>query len=117
MFIRSNTLTKSDILDALQHARSEGFDIMIDEDGIRQFRPRKFARGFQLYCESAYGPRARNLRPGLAASWDAYGVAMAYLFKLDPHAEVAWYKGREDFEDKTKRYIPRGMSAPWLAAA
>jgi hypothetical protein len=117
MFIRSNIIGQIDIRNAMQHARSEGFDILIDEDGIREFKPRKFERGFQLYCEALSGPRARNGRPGKAASWDAYGVAMAYLYKLDPNAEVAWYKNARHFLDVTGRDVERFRapgSGPWL---
>jgi hypothetical protein len=118
MYIRSNILTTQNILDSLQHARSEGFDIYLDVDaGIREFSPRRFERGFKLYCESLNGKRARNGRVGMAASWDAYGVAMAYLYALDPDAEIAWYKNRDDFYEKTSLYAHRMGEAPWLTIA
>lgn len=123
MFIRSDTLTAADIRAALQHAWTAGYDIHLDDDGIREFSARRYRRGFQFYCEALAGPRARNGRPGKAASWDAYGVAMAYLYKLDPQAEIAWYKGAADFIEKTETtamsYNPRkrGFEAPWLADA
>jgi hypothetical protein len=119
MFIRSNTLTKDDIFAAVQTAREDGEDIYVDEDGIRVFHARQFRTGFQFYCESLNGKRARNGRPGRSASWDAYGVFMAELYKLDPTAEISQYKNAADFMDwtefaaDTNRGRPAGK-APWL---
>jgi hypothetical protein len=116
MVIRSDIITESDIRHALAETRSEDCeDIYLDEDGIQAFKPRRKAYGFKFYCESCGGRRARNGRPGHAASWDAYGLLFARLFKVDPNAYIAWYDGIEQFIEATNRYQPRGAQAPWLA--
>lgn len=120
MYIRSNILTADNVRDAVFHARKEGHDIFIDEEGISSFKPRRFEHGFQFYCEALNGKRARNGRPGRAATWDAHGVMMAYLFKLDPDAEISWYKGVRQFLDVTTSDSESAYSrgeAPWLADA
>jgi hypothetical protein len=116
MVIRSDIITESDIRRALTETRSEDHeDIYLDDEGIQSFKPRRKACGFKFYCESVSGRRARNGRPGKAASWDAYGLVFARLFKIDPSAYIAWYDGIEQFIDNTNRYQPRDAQAPWLA--
>lgn len=124
MYVRSDVLTAADIRSALADTRHEdGVDIRLDDEGIREFRPRKFAHGFQFYCESLSGSRSRNGRSGYAASWTAYGLFMARLYKLDPLAEISWYKDAADFIRWTEKLshhpgnAHRGMEAPWLADA
>lgn len=116
MIIRSDIITESDIRHALALTRYEDHeDILLDEDGIQTFKPRSKQYGFRFYCESLSGRRARNGRPGHAASWDAYGLLFARLFKIDGSAFIAWYDGIEQFIESTNRYQPRGARAPWLA--
>lgn len=117
MFIRSDIITENDILDAIIAARAHGADILIDHDGIRKFKPRRFERGFEFFCEALSGKRSRNRRGGRAASWTAYGLFMADLYKLDPSAEISFYRNCADFMDWTKRCNERDpdeFPAPWL---
>ena len=63
----------------------------------------------------------------VAATWDEWGVWMAALYALDPHAVIGWYETQEDFLRITRRERQRHESqykstsiayrthrAPWL---
>jgi len=95
MRIYSDVLDESDVAEAVRYARSHGQDIYRDE--MRQHPSRKAKRCIVLYCEAHNGGRSRNGRPGLAATWDAYGYMMVYLFNRDPSAIVGQYNGVDDF--------------------
>jgi hypothetical protein len=114
MIIRSDKITAADIRVAFGQARMhDGQDIY--EGSIRQFRPRKYRYGYELHAYATSGRRLNSGRygagDGYAATWDAYGYAMARLYRIDPGARVADYRSVADFCAVTLRYIPRGMTA------
>lgn len=90
-------------------------DVHVDEDGIREFTPKRGGRGFTLYLYGAGDRhrRARNGRDGHAATWDDYGVWIDRLFTIDPDAEIAYYKGRDHFLTATSEYMPADARGPW----
>lgn len=113
MKIYSRIITRRDIYEALIGI----LEVCIDSDGVREFSPRRGGFGYELYLEG-YGDRhyrARNNRDGYAATWDDYGVWMDRLFKIDPDAEIGYWKGRQEFIELTAQYAPNMRArAPWL---
>jgi hypothetical protein len=117
MFIRSDNISLFDIHTALRKVRLAGGDIEIDSDGIREFTPRSYSRGYEFFCESFDGRYARNGRGGRAASWTDYGRFMALLYKLDPQARISFYTDATNFIKITgdiHRNNPDKYPAPWL---
>ena len=117
MFIRSDTITVNEIRIAIGSARMQGADIFIDPDGIREFKPRRYANGYELFCESTNGRYARNQRGGRAATWTDYGRFIANLYLLDPNAEISFYKSAKEFMQWTRKEnkrMPDNYPAPWL---
>lgn len=110
MKIYSDKITTADIFTAFRLARTvHGQDIHLD-GGVRQFRPRRQAHGYEIFAESMHGKRAsahgpigsydRSTLPR-AASWNAYGFVIAHLYNVDPDARIGFYAGRADFIAKT----------------
>jgi hypothetical protein len=56
--------------------------------------------------------RDRDLR---AATWDAWGYVIAYLFNKDPFARVGFYDNEADFVEKVRKYKPKDMDALFLS--
>lgn len=117
MYIRSDLLVADDIRAAFADARQfDGQDIYITD--MREFRPRGYARGFQLYAGALAGRNASAHAPDVkAATWDAYGYVMARLYKTDPGAKIASYANLAEFCRSTGQYIPRLMTAGFRALA
>ena len=121
MKIRSNIITRENVMAAFVAARAENqADIWVED--IREFRPRGYAHGVEVWAESNYGKRAtgrnqtgynRGSEPR-AASWTDYGYVVAHLFNLDPHAQVGFYDNEADFVAKVRSYQPRGASLDFL---
>jgi hypothetical protein len=113
MLIRSNDIRIQHIYEAL----SISGDIYIDDAGIRRFTPRApYVVGYEFCCESYEGKRSRGFgKPGRAASWTAWGIFIAHLYKIDPQARIGHYTDATNFikltTDDAKR---RGEPAPWL---
>jgi hypothetical protein len=124
MKIHSDILTTQDLYREL-HAPGVDGHVFLE---CMRVGSRKRAAGFDVGLEylgdKVKGDgRHRSSRGGfgfdrpLAATWDEWGCWMDRLFTIDPAAIVGNYNGRDDFYAQTSRYLPRGMSAPWLAAA
>jgi hypothetical protein len=122
MKIYSNAIVPSSVYDAFRTARSVHQADIYAED-VRWFTPRRagFARGVELFAHSHNGTRAsahasieeqRGSRDHLnrAASWDAYGYVIAYLYRLDAGAVIGPYRNREDFVRQVRAEAPRRRS-------
>lgn len=98
MRIHSDILTAADFYAAID----DDGDVFIDE--LRETPGRKCQRTFIVYLEAkpSKGRRARHNRPGLSATYDEHGFWMAELYRIDPDAFVAGYKGYDDFHKQTK---------------
>lgn len=118
MKIRSNHITRNDIRDAAQTIPS-----VLHE--VRQtFQPRNFNYGYDvvLFSSRLEGRPSAGMPGWKAATWDEFGIFIDQLFAIDPDAEIAWYKGYEDFIVKTRaeyercaEYRPQdNKRAPWL---
>ena len=98
MIVYSDTLTENDLYEAALRARDEfGQDIWIDE--ISSGRSRKRNGRITFYAKSMNGRRARNGRPGRAASWTAYGYLIAELFRRDSEAIIGIYNSPTEFHE------------------
>jgi hypothetical protein len=75
------------------HSRARSFDVSLTGTSTR--RPNSGSRGAAWDSEE------------FAATWDEWGIFLAYLFRVDPHAWVGGtrkrpiYDGREDFHSAT----------------
>lgn len=107
MFIRSNKITYIDIQREFDVAR-EDYDQDARYEYVRGFTPRKFKIGHQIYGYSYYGKRASaHDRDEKAMSWEAWGYVIAYLFHIDPNAQIGFYKDSVMFRSwcvNDKRY-------------
>lgn len=115
MKIYSDTITTVDIWRAFKDARDvHGQDIYLD-GGIRAFTPRAGGYGYEIFAESLHGKRASAHGPigadpkwqPRAASWEAYGYVIAYLYNIDAAARIGWYKSAEDFRSQTSSAYQR----------
>jgi hypothetical protein len=124
MIIRSYAIERADLFNALSDV--PGVHLELE----REFRPQKFTYGYRVHLESDHGRYARNGRDGRAATWDEHGLWMAELYKLDPMAQIAWYKNAAQFLYWTKRHVEsvalhhkvgsvysNEHQAPWLSDA
>ena len=124
MKIRSNIITRENVMAAFVAARAEnGADIWVED--IREFSPRGYANGVEVWAGSNYGKRASGHGPIVrgggqaayqprAASWSDYGYVMAHLFNVDPHAQVGFYDNEADFVAKVRQYPRKGASLDFL---
>lgn len=78
-------------LHAMEHgsrSRSHAFAVGLEGDGTRNRRRRNPGTG-------------ANRNKGYAATWEAWGRFLAYLYRLDPDMTSTYYKSAEDFHTKT----------------
>lgn len=131
MKIYSDTLTSGDVAKAARIA-SVGFADTYIREGwfvpIHEFTPRKrFARGFTVYLTGSSVYASAHERTEKAATWDEHGEFMAELFRIDPDAEISFYRGLADFLAQTRKErerVQRNFSgdslyarthkAPWI---
>lgn len=114
MIIYSNILTQQHVSEAFAQARSQDDqDIWMCDISSRPSRTHAVAITFYAYSHhgtaaSAHGPITSGPRDHLprAASWDAYGYVIAYLFSADPAARIGPYKDREDFIAQCHKAAP-----------
>lgn len=123
MKIRSNIITFLDMHAAFQAARDiNGADIHIES--WREFKPRGFAHGVEMWAESLHGTRATGHVPARAsgprdgypraASWDDWGFVIARLYLIDPDARIGFYDNAADFEAKVRKHPRKGSALPFL---
>ncbi len=122
MKVYSDILTREDLFAALPS------DVYAD---VRNINTRKRARGWEVHLEGLGGRHTRRRNSGrygatgqggMAATWDDHGVWMAALYEIDPLAQIACYRDRDDFYESTenemawRRNAKRGTraEAPWL---
>lgn len=123
MKIYSNIITESDVRAAFTSAQVRNADIYIDGD-IRTWKPRKEQYGTEVFAASRHGRAATGHVPAResgprddyprAASWDAWGYVIAYLFNADPHARVGFYDNEADFVEKVRKYRHKDSELPFL---
>jgi NADH:ubiquinone oxidoreductase subunit len=126
MRIHTDHLTGQDIRETLVSTglHGDGVRLVLTGHGSRS---RHHAFEMRLYTYGGCDRNGRTRRHAnggnygasaeMAATWDEWGILLARLFELDPNMNATYYAGRDDFMDKTRRYVPRGMSAPWLEVA
>ena len=118
MKIYSNILTKQDVENAFFVARTDHqADIHIE--AIREWKPRAYANGVEVWGESLHGKRATGRgrdasARGRAASWDDWGTVIALLYNADPHARISFYDNEADFVAKVRRYKPKDATLKFL---
>ena len=122
MIVRSNVISMADIGAAVRAAGSAvTFQDTYSREGwfvpVREFKPRRYERGFEFFLAGSSTYRAQHDREEFAATYDEWGIVIAELYKIDPDAEIAWYDNARDFITKTEKYQPRNAAAPWLADA
>jgi hypothetical protein len=101
----SNDVTTSTIYAAARHAR---VDVTITEHGSRS---RDHAFNVKLEGESRRRPNggASGAGSGYAATWDQWGVFLAFIFDVDPRTKCWAYANVWDFDAKTRyRFSPDG---------
>jgi hypothetical protein len=123
MKIYSDIITESDVRAAFTSARQENKQDIYIED-IRGWKPRRYACGVEVHAESLAGKRTTGHVPARAtgprdgypraASWDAWGYAIAYLYNLDPHARIGIYDNEADFVEKVRKYRHKDSELPFL---
>jgi hypothetical protein len=121
MKIYTNNLTEADVRGAFAKAREDGADIYAV--GLRTWQPRDYSRGIEVFAESLHGKYATGHRPvgsypldcePRAASWDDWGLVMAYLFNIDPHARIGFYDSEADFVEKVRKYRRKDSDLAFL---
>lgn len=138
MIIRSNQISRAQIVQAAVEAGVNFIDTN-SRDGwfepIREFTPKAFQSGYEVFLtgSSPYNA-AHQSHQGYqyekAATWDEWGVFIAFLYDIDPAAQIGHYTGRENFRQVTRAEVeriatwhdPEGYQArshrgPWLQAA
>jgi hypothetical protein len=122
MKIYSDHITESDVIPAFVKARDNGADIYV-EGGIKTWRPRNHANGIEVFAMSLDGKLASGHSPigsysrdevPRAASWDDWGLVIAFLFNIDPHARVGFYDNEADFVEKVRKYPRKGSTLAFL---
>jgi hypothetical protein len=109
MRIHSDTLTRSDLRDALAEANLDGVWLDLCDQGGSRSR----AHGFTVRLAANPMPGRRRPRNSgkygaedgtyeVAATWAEHGMWMARIFQRDPNAIVAHYKGEDHFHALTK---------------
>lgn len=108
MRIHTDVITRADLLNAqaaaitpedgyvFLHAkehgsrsRSHAFEIALEGDGTKNRRRRN------------PGTWGGNRDKGYAATWEAWGRFLAYLYRVDPDMVAGPYKSENDFHTKT----------------
>ena len=123
MKIYSNTLTMTKVREAFKAARDvNGADIYIED--AREWKPRGYAHGVEVWAESLNGKRATGHVPARAtgtrdgcpraASWDDWGYVIAHLFNADPDARVGFYDSKTDFVARVRQYPREGSRLAFL---
>lgn len=115
MRIYSNIIVVDDVLWAFRQAREQhGQDIHIED--IRTWKPRGYDHGVEVWGYADHGRYGSGRgTPGLrAASWDAWGYVIAYLFNTDPHARVGWYDNEAHFVEMVRKHPRTGSDLPFL---
>jgi hypothetical protein len=121
--IYSNILTLADVRQAFKTARDvHGADIYMEE--AREWKPRGYAHGVEVWAESMHGKRATGHVPARspgprdgyprAASWDDWGFVIASLFNQDPHARVGFYDNEADFVKQVRQHPHAGSDLAFL---
>ena len=139
MIIRSNQISRQDVGNAAQAAGVNFIDTNALHDvgwfqPIREFTPKAYQYGYEVFLtgSSPYAA-AHQSRDGYgekAATWDEWGVFIAFLYEIDPAARIGHYTGRENFRQVTGEevrriatwhapdgYQARSHRGPWLQAA
>jgi hypothetical protein len=136
MIIRSNQISRSDVIEA---ARAAGVNFIDTNAGysrgyfepIREFTPKAYQYGYEVFLtgSSPYAAARQSLQGygETAATWDEWGLFIEHLFEIDPAARIGEYKGRENFRQVTRAerdrirqwhtpnsYQARTHRAPWL---
>ncbi len=124
MIVRSDIITRQDILDAVDAMNANVYFIYQrnERDGymepIRCFTPRRYKHGFEFFIAGSHyaQTQTRHAQCGeKAATWVEWGIIIDRLFKIDPDAQIGWYKNRDHFMRETERQAPlREVTAPWL---
>jgi hypothetical protein len=126
MVIRTNTINRQDIVDAVAAVPGVTFQDTFAQDGwfvpVREFRPRRegFAYGYEIFLSGSSPHRAQHDRNEYAATWIEWGVVIAALYDVDEDAQIGWYESRDDFLEKTSNDYRirlgeiRRADVPWL---
>jgi hypothetical protein len=107
MEIRSNKIGPIAVHTAFAWARKQGQDIWLSD--IRQHGARRFTYGITFHAHSNTGKRKRNSGAygasgyEMAATWDAYGYVIRFLYSLDPDAQIPPYGSEAEFYSITTR--------------
>lgn len=106
MIVRSNIITREDIANAVRLVPAVSFQDTFSREGwfvpIREFRPRRYARGFEFFLSGSSSHRAQHDPNEFAATWIEWGVVIDALYRLDSAAKIGWYDGYADFYVKTE---------------
>lgn len=96
MRIHSDKITTADVRDAARRAAANPVR-------LTEHRSRKRDHAYDVILEGHAPHRINSAEFGdlNAASWDAWGIFLAYLFEIDPAAECWAYDGWSDFHRKT----------------
>lgn len=102
MIVRSNIITTDNIISALHETFTEDGG-MFFIGSIREFKPRRFERGFKFFCGGSSARASAHDPYEKAATWVEWGIFIDYLFKIDPDAEIGWYT------EKLEAALDRGV--------
>lgn len=97
MRIHTDTLTQLNVFEAARHARVE---VDMSSHGSRK---RDHAFNVLLTGESRRRPNSGKggASDDYAATWDQWGVFLAFLFNLDPHMVTPYYADANEFHTRT----------------
>jgi len=119
MQIRSSIINRATVGAAVAGVPGVSFQDTRSRDGwyepIREFRARDGRNGFEIFLSGTSPYRSQHDREEHAATWTEWGLVIAALYFVDPHAEIGQYKDKADFEQQTATY--RNGETPWLEAA
>jgi hypothetical protein len=105
MKLHTDKITRADLYNAARYA-----GVSLNE--VTEQGSRSRAGGFQVYLEGSSNHQS-NGRPHKAATWDEWGIFMAYLYEIDPVAmwgNKSWgYSDVEDFNRKTQDRFTKGI--------
>lgn len=127
MIVRSNIITRATVGAAVAAVPGVAFQDTYSREGwfqpIREFKPRRYAYGFEFFLSGSSRFASAHDPSEKAATWVEWGVVIDALYRVDPSAQIGWYESRADFLAKTSSdyRIRSGEIAradvPWLAAA
>lgn len=119
MKVRSDIITRATVGTAVAAVPGVSFQDTRSRDGwyepIREFKPRRFANGYEFFLSGSSRYAAAHDSSEKAATWTEWGIVIDRLYAVDPNAQIGHYTSREDFRSQTAAaHWKTDAEKPWL---